>query len=407
MGAPSARAAELARHWAASRHEVSILTGFPNHPTGRVPPEWRSRLRRLFVRETVNGVHVVRTWLWPLPNRKAIERALNYSSFCVSAALAGSVLPKPDLVIGTSPQLLVGLSAWWIARIKRVPFVFEVRDLWPESLVAVGMGDSNSLLHRTLGRIAGFLYRKSDHIVVVTPAFKDHLIKYWSIVPEKISVVENGVETDLFQPNIDYGALRKELDVEQKFLVCYIGTMGWAHGLEILIDAAVRLSAQAPMVHFLLIGEGADKARIQELAGLHNLTNLTFLDQQPRDRIPSYIVASDACLVLLRKTDVFRTVIPTKMLEFMSCARPVILAVDGQARSIVEAAHAGIYVEPENAIELANSILGIADKPDLRGELGKNGRDYIVQNFSRRQTASKYLEVLEKAFAPKHRVLES
>ena len=151
MGAPAARAAELSRHWAAAGHEVTVLTGFPNHPTGVVPPEYRDKFRRLVAHEKINSVNVVRTWLLPFPNRKAHERMLNYSSFCASAASTGLFLSSPDVVIATSPQLLVGLSGWWLARCKRVPFVFEVRDLWPESLAAVGMGESNSLLHRSLG----------------------------------------------------------------------------------------------------------------------------------------------------------------------------------------------------------------------------------------------------------------
>ena len=396
MGAPAARAAELAFHWAATGHEPTVLTGFPNHPTGIVPPEWRGRLRRLLYRETIDGVRVLRTWLWPLPNRKAYERALNYSSFCASSAVAGMGVARPDVVIGTSPQLLVGLSAWWIARQKRVPFVFEVRDLWPESLVAVGLGDSDSLLHRLLGRIAGFLYRHCDQIVVVTPAFKDHLVRYWMIDPEKISIVENGVETDLFQPNDRVNLKRAELGADQKFLVCYVGTLGWAHGLDTLIEAAAQLQVQEPMVQFLLVGEGADKARIQELARQRDLTNITFLGQQPRERIPEFICASDACLVLLRKTDVFKTVIPTKMLEFMSCARPLILAVDGQARSIMENAQAGIYIEPENPGALADAILQLSAYRELSERLGRNGRNYIVENFSRKKTADVYLEVLKQ-----------
>lgn len=400
MGAPAARASELARHWAAAGHEVTVLTGFPNHPTGRIPAEWHSRFRRLRFRHEVDGVRVVRTWLWPLPNRKAIERILNYSSFCVSAAITGLSVDRPDVVIGTSPQLLVGLSAWWIAWRKRVPFVFEVRDLWPESLVAVGMGDSNSLLHRVLGRIAEFLYRRSDHIVVVTPAFKEHLVRHWNVRPEKISIVENGVETELFRPLDDNSAVRKELGAENKFLVCYVGTMGWAHGLDTLISAAQHLQSRAPSVQFLLIGEGADKARIQSMAKAQRLSNLTFLDQQPRDQIPGFISASDACLVLLRKTEVFKTVIPTKMLEFMACERPLILGVDGQARSIVESADAGIYVEPEDAPALAETILHLISDAQLRARLGKNGREYIVAGFSRQRTARDYLAVLQEVLKP-------
>ena len=175
MGAPAARVSELARYWVRAGHKVTVLTGFPNHPDGVVRPEYRKDFRRLVCRERVDGVKVVRTWLLPFPNRKAYERMLNYSSFCLSAAITGSFLDRPDVVIATSPQLLVGLSGWWAAKMKRVPFVLEVRDLWPESLAAVGVGNANSFLHRALGKIAGFLYREAEHIVVVTPAFREHL----------------------------------------------------------------------------------------------------------------------------------------------------------------------------------------------------------------------------------------
>ena len=408
MGAPAARAAELAQHWAQSGHEVSVLTGFPNHPTGVVPAEWRGRLNRLTYHERISlnspaqpatgRIDVFRTWLWPLPNRKAHERMRNYASFCVSAALRGLFIPRPDVVIASSPQLLVGLSGWWISFARQLPFVFEVRDLWPESLTAVGIGDENSTLHHALAAIAKFLYQRSNRIVVVTPAFKEHLIRLWRVPAEKISVVENGVETDLFAPAPPAAnhALRQELAAEGKFLVCYIGTMGMAHGLETLLDAAYQLQQQNANVHFLLVGEGAEKERIKTLAQSRGLSNLRFLDQQPREKIPAFISASDACLVLLKKTDVFKTVIPTKMLEFMSCARPVILGVDGQARQIVEQAEAGIVIEPENACALVSAIQQLSANLELGTTLGQKGREYILQNFSRAHTAEKYIEVLAR-----------
>ncbi len=397
MGAPSARASELARHWVKTGHEVSILTGFPNHPTGIVPVEWRSRFRRLTYRENVEGVNVCRTWLWPLPNRKAHERMRNYASFCLSAGLRGLTLAKPDLIIGSSPQLLVGLSAWWLAFAKQVPFIFEVRDLWPESLVAVGAGSEGSFLHTTLANIAGFLYEKADCIAVVTPAFKDYLIQNWGVPAEKIAIVENGVETDLFapaSPSITQ-PLRRELGLESKFVVSYIGTMGNAHGLGTLLEAASQLRQQLPEVQFLLVGEGAEKKQIQSSARSLGLTNVHFLDQQPRERIPALISASDTCLVLLKKTDVFKTVIPTKMLEFMACERPLIVGVEGQAHEIMEAAHAGIAIEPENSQALAAAINHLVNNPEARQMMGKQGRDYILRNFSRAATARKYLEILQ------------
>jgi colanic acid biosynthesis glycosyl transferase WcaI len=332
MGAPAARAAELSMHWARMGHSVVVLTGFPNHPTGVVPENWKSRFRRLHNNEIVDGVRVVRTWLWPLPNRKAHERIRNYVSFSLSAAVSGLALPKSDVIIATSPQLLCALAGWWLAWCKRVPFVFEVRDLWPESLAAVGAGSAGSLLHRALGAIAGFLYRRATLIVVVSPAFRDHLMRYWNVPAEKIAVVENGVETDVFRLDPAAPQVRKELRFEDRFLICYIGTMGNAHGLETLIAAAEELRTALPKATFLLIGEGAEKERIVELAAKRRLTNIQFLGQQPRERIPAYISAADVCIVMLKKTELFKTVIPTKLLEYMACEKPVIVAVDGQAR---------------------------------------------------------------------------
>jgi colanic acid biosynthesis glycosyl transferase WcaI len=398
MGAPSARAAELSRHWAAAGHDVTVLTGFPNHPTGVVPPEYRDKFRRLIAHEQTDGVNVVRTWLLPFPNRKAYERMLNYSSFCASAATTGLFLSRPDVVIASSPQLLVAVSGWWLAQWKRVPFVFEVRDLWPESLAAVGMSDGNSLLHRSLARIAGFLYRHADRIVVVAPAFEDYLVEHWRVPREKISVIENGVETELFAPepfSAEAAALRKELDAEGKFVVSYIGTMGMAHGLETIIAAAVQLQTTNPEIVFLMLGEGAEKEHIVALAQQRGLNNLRFADQQPRERIPAYISASDVCLVPLKKTDLFKTVIPTKMLEFMSCARPVILGVDGQARAILEEARGGLVIEPENSDALVSAIRYLTANREAGLELGQNGRGYIVRKFSRSNTAEKYILVLK------------
>ena len=182
MGAPAARVSELSRHWVNAGHDVTVLTGFPNHPDGVLRPEYRKHFRRGVFREQIDGVKVVRSWLLPFPNRKPYERMLNYSSFCISAGVVGTFLDRPDVVIATSPQLLVGLSGWRVAKRKRVPFVLEVRDLWPESLAAVGVGKKNSFLHRALNNVAGFLYAKADHIVVVSPAFREHLVRHWQRV---------------------------------------------------------------------------------------------------------------------------------------------------------------------------------------------------------------------------------
>jgi glycosyltransferase involved in cell wall biosynthesis len=395
MGAPAARVSELSRHWVEAGHEVTVLTGFPNHPDGKVRPEYRKPFRRGVFHEQADGVSVVRTWLLPFPNRKPYERILNYSSFCASASLVGSFLERPDVVIATSPQLLVGLAGWWIARSKRVPFVLEIRDLWPESLAAVGVGNANSLIHRVIGKLAEFLYRQADHLAVVTPAFRERLINDWHVPAEKISVVQNGVETARFNPRRADPELRTAIGADGKFVASFIGTIGLAHGLETMICAAERLQHEAPDVLFTLLGEGAERERVQALAQSKHLANICFVPQQPREKIPSYICAADVCLVLLRKSEVFETVIPTKMLEFMSCARPVILGVKGQAQQVLESANAGICIEPENIDALCGAILQLKQNDAWREALGRSGREYIVQRLSREKTAADYLEVLK------------
>jgi glycosyltransferase involved in cell wall biosynthesis len=203
------------------------------------------------------------------------------------------------------------------------------------------------------------------------------------------------VETDLFRLDPAAMEVRRQLKLEDRFLICYIGTMGNAHGLETLIAAAEELQTALPNAMFLLIGEGAEKERIVELTAARGLTNVQFLGQQPRERIPAYVSAADVCLVMLKKTELFKTVIPTKLLEYMACERPVIVAVDGQARQIVEEAGAGVFVEPENSEALVKAVLDLADDPDYRRQMGARGRQYIVNKFSREKTARDYIAVLE------------
>jgi colanic acid biosynthesis glycosyl transferase WcaI len=395
MGAPAARVFELARHWVRSGHQVTILTGFPNHPTGKIPEEYRRKFWWLTCCEKIAGIKVIRTWLYPAPNRFPLERILNYTSFFASACIRGSVLSRPDVVIGTSPQLLSGLCGWWLSRLYRCPFVFEVRDLWPESLLASGIGRSGSTFIRTLDFISGFLYRHSEKIVVVTDAFKDNLIRKRGIAPAAIEVITNGVEPDVFYPDLDRDSTRSKLGLEGKHVVSYIGTIGMAHGLEALLNAAQRIEKITDEIVFLLIGEGAERARLQSLCNDMGLTNVRFTGQQPRDRIPALIAASDVCLVLLRNSELFKTVLPSKMFEFFSGARPVILGVDGEARRVLETADAGISVKPEDPDSLAEAVLYFDKHPDLRARYGQNGRRFVLQEYSRERKAADYIEVLK------------
>jgi len=396
MGAPAARVSELAQHWRKDGHQVTVLTRFPNHPTGKLNPEYRNEFRRLIYRENVDGVEVIRTWLLPFPNRKSYERILNYSSFWISASITGISLKKPDVIVATTPQLLVGVVGWFLGKIKRVPFILEVRDIWPDSIVASGVGSDETVLIRTLRMIASSLYRSSDHIVVVTPAFKKFLIENQGIFDEKISIVPNGVEIELFDSINKSEDSRIRLGVESKFVLSYIGTHGFAHGLGTALKAAALLKNVFPELVIIFVGEGAEKNNLIAEAKENNLKNVLFFDSQLRHRIPSIIRASDACMVLLKKREIFKTVIPTKLLEFLACGRPVILGVDGQARQILEEAQAGIYIPPEDADALAKAALMLYHDSEYRRKLGENGRRFITENFSRSQTAKLYIHILDK-----------
>jgi glycosyltransferase involved in cell wall biosynthesis len=257
------------------------------------------------------------------------------------------------------------------------------------------MGSEKDLSIRILRVLSTFLYRVCNHVVVVTTAFKHELIAKWHVPAEKISVVENGVETDLFTADDSGDDVKRELGLESKFVVSYVGTLGLAHGLHAVMKAADQLQSAFADIQFVFVGEGADKERLISLACELELGNVTFLPQQPRQKIPSIIRASDICLVLLKKANVFETVIPTKMLEFMACGRPVILGVGGQARQVIEIAKAGVFIEPEDPTALAKAVTQFYLNAGLGAALGRNGREYIVENLSRQRTAVAYAVVLE------------
>ena len=395
MGAPAARVSELSRRWVQRGHDVTVLTGFPNQPTGVVPPPYRDKLWRLTMREQLDGVNVVRSWVLPTANRRARQRILNLGSFFASASARGTFLRRPDVVVATSPQLLAGLAGWWISRAKRVPLVFEVRDLWPESLLASGVSRPGSWMIRTLDRIARHLYRSCDRIVVVTEAMKADLVENREIAPERVSVIENGVNIELFHP-MDRTECRTALGLDQeKFIVSYIGTLGVAQGLSTVLETAAKLRARVPHSEVLFVGAGSDQQALERQAVASGMEGLRFLPEQPREKVPQFIGASDVCLVTLRKAEVFKTVIPSKMLEFMACARPVALAVEGHARSLLHQAEAGISVSPENADEMAAALTEMESDPEGRKRMGASGEAFIHKRYRREEQADRYLELLD------------
>ena len=398
MGAPAGRVAGLGRAWAAAGHDVHVLTGFPHHPTGRIHPDYRRSFRRGFLREELDGVRVHRTWIFPAANRGKIRRSLNYTSFMASAAIAGSLrLPRPDVVVATSPQLLCAAAGHLLARRFRVPLVMEVRDLWPESLIAVGASGRQSALVTGLERIARALYARAAHIVTVTESQRDVIVRM-GVPATRVSVVPNGVDRAFLAAGASLsgsvlpapGAL---------FEVTYIGTIGMAHHLETLLEAAEILRDE-PRFHFRLVGEGARREPLESLARSRRLANVEFCGERPRGEVPRWIADSSACAVLLRRNDVFRTVVPSKLLEVMAVGRPILLGVEGEARSLVDRAGAGVAIEPENAVQLASAIRTLASDPERCRRLAENGRAFVTREFVREKLAERYAGILTRLVAP-------
>jgi colanic acid biosynthesis glycosyl transferase WcaI len=391
MGAPSARTFEHARRWADLGHDVTVITGFPNHPTGVIHPDYRGYFVK---RERVEGIDLLRAWVYVAANKGFTKRVLNFLSFFFSSLALGSLLTgRPDVVVGTSPQFFCAVAAYCLSRIKRAPFVFEVRDLWPQSAVELG-ALKNRLLIRSLEAIESHLYRRAALIVPVAESTRTYLIGE-GIPPEKISVVPNGVdEKFLASARTAPEELRRELGLEGKFIISYIGTHGMSHALEVALRAAKGLEAD-PTIHFLFVGEGAEKENLKRLASELRLNNVTFINAQPRERLLSFYGLSDVSLAPLKRLPIFKKVLPSKLFELMGAGCPLICSVEGEAAALVSAAGAGLCIEPENVAALVEAIIRLRDDRALRAEMSEKGRSFVKTRYLRSDLAETYLNALE------------
>jgi glycosyltransferase involved in cell wall biosynthesis len=391
MGAPSARTYEHARHWASLGHEVTVVTGFPNHPTGVIRPEYRGYFIK---REQTDGIDVLRTWVYVAANKGFTKRVLNFLSFFLSSfILAALKTGRTDVVIGTSPQFFCAVSAFLLSRIKRVPFVFEVRDIWPQSAVELG-ALSNPLIIRALRAIELFLYRRAALIVAVADSTRQYLLDK-GIAAGKIAVIPNGIDAKFLMAAAAPREVRAELGLEGKFIVSYIGTHGMSHALETVLSAAQVLGSD-DSIHFLFVGEGAEKEKLERLAGELQLRNVTFLGQQPRETLLAFYRASDVSLVPLKKLPIFTKVLPSKLFELMGAGCAIVCSVEGEAASLVERAEAGLCIQPENIEQLVDAIRRLRSAPELVARFGANGRRFVTAHYLRSTLAERYLEALSK-----------
>ena len=388
--APASRTHEHTRRWVAAGHRVTVVTTAPNFPAGKIFDGYRNRL---WQRERIDGVEVIRLWTYITANEGFLRRTLDYVSFMVSAILATPFLPRADVVVSTSPQFFTPCAAYIVSRLKRRPWVFELRDLWPDSIVAVGAMKETALI-RALRKLEYFLYRKATRIVSVTQSFREILSKN-GIDPGKIEVVPNGADLDAYQPGERSESLAEKFGCKGKFVAAYVGTIGLAHGLGTLLDAAEQLRERDDIA-FVLVGAGAEEKALMAEAGRRGLINVYFAGSVSKAEVREYWRFCDVALVLLRDSPLFRHVLPSKMFEAMGMERPIILGVKGESAEILEESGAGITIPPEDAPALAHSVTEMADDRERCAALGSKGRRYAREKFNREVLAMQMLAELER-----------
>lgn len=389
VNAPASRTYEHCKQWVKDGHDVTVVTCAPNHPRGKV---YEGYSNKLFQREVKDGIKVIRLWTYVTANEGFVKRTLNYVSYMVAVMFATPFLPKADVVVSTSPQFFNGLVGYFVSRVKRIPWVLEIRDLWPESILVVG-AIKNKAIIKSLEYLEMFAYRKADRIVPVTDAFKRYMIGK-GIAADKIDVVKNGVDLGFYQAVPEENPLARELGLEGKFVASYFGTHGMAHHLETILEAAQELKAQRNIV-FLMVGDGADKARLAAIREEMGLENVMMIGQQPKDKMPLLWGLSDVSLVLLKKSDLFKSVIPSKIFESMAMQKPIILGVEGESREIIEAAESGRCIEPESGKQLAEQVMALYENAALCAGLGANGRQHVAEHFDRTVLARRYESLMQ------------
>jgi len=392
VGATQTRAYEMARGLVQAGHQVTLIAEVPNHPSGIVPPGYRGKWVE---RSELDGIDVLRVWVKASPNKTFKTRMAFYLSYMANAALVGALKARGpfDLVYATSPPLFVGGAGLALHGLKRAPLVFEVRDLWPESAVALGELSSPRAIALAT-RLEELCYNRASRIVVVTEGIRQRLLSR-GLPAAKLALIPNGANTNLFQPQPELGRqFRAQHSLGEAFMAVYAGIHGIAQGLETVLQAA-DLLRQEPGVHFVLVGEGPVKADLLRLRDALALPNLLMLPEMPRAAMPAVLSAADAAIVPLRKMELFQGALPSKMFDAWACGCPVLLSIEGEAQRVLTAADGGLFIPPEDPAALAAAIRQLAAQPDRGRALGHNGRRYTEQHYSR-QAQARQLELLLK-----------
>jgi glycosyltransferase involved in cell wall biosynthesis len=377
---------------------VTSITGFPNYPQGKIYPGYH---QRPWQKESIDGVSIVRLPLYPDHSRSSLCRTLNYASFAASASILGPILcDSADVMWVYHPPLTVGLPAWWIGLTRSVPFVYEIQDIWPETLAATGMVSSDWIL-RWLGTVAQFVYRRAAAITVISPGFKENL-RGKGVPAEKIHVIPNWAHEEIYRPVPYDHSLAELYGMRGRFNIVYGGNLGAAQAMHSVLAAARQLS-DIPDIQFVLIGDGVDENALKRQVAEQGIENVRFVSRQPAERMPHFYALADVLLVHLKRDPLFEITIPGKTTAYLACGRPVLCAVAGEAANVVREAGAGLVCPPEEPKALAQVVREFYEMPvEQREAMGHSGRQAFLSHYSQDKLVDRYEELLtEVAFQRK------
>jgi len=379
---------ELARSLVKRGHRVTIIASPISYLTGAK----RSDQHAFIVRSELEpGINLLRCNTYHALHRSFVHRVISFLGFMASSFIAGLQVRNVDLVWGTSPPIFQGVTAWLLARLKRVPFLFEVRDLWPEFAIAVGVLTNRTLIRLSLW-LEGFLYHHADRVIINSPGFQEHVIQRGA---RYVELVPNGADPSMFDPTDRGETFRRQHHLTGKYIAMYAGAHGMSNDLGVLLESA-RLLADDARIQVVFLGDGKEKANLQAKAAALGLTNVSFITSLPKEEITSAIAAADACVAILKPVEAYKTTYPNKVFDYMCAGRPVILVIDGVIREVVERADCGIFSPPGDPQALAQAIRKLAGDPARSGEMGLNGRRCVEADFNRPLLAEKLARIMEK-----------
>jgi glycosyltransferase involved in cell wall biosynthesis len=378
---------EFARHCAAQGHEMTIVASQASYHTGRRVANHSG----LITEQKIAGIKVLRTWAGPSVHRSFLCRLVSFFSFMVTSVLGTLRAGPADVIMGTSPPLFQAVSAWLVSAMRRLPFLLEVRDLWPEFAVDIGVL-RNPVLIAMSRRLERFLYSHAAHVLVNSPAYRHHLLSK-GVSDDKITLIANGVDPSHFHPDMTGQAFRTEWKLDNQFVVTYAGALGMANDVATVVRAASHLR-DLPDLCFALVGDGRERSSLEALTQQAGLENVHFIGPRPKSQMAEVLAASNACVATLKDIPMFRTTYPNKVFDYMAAGRPVVLAIDGVIREVVKAAGAGLFVPPGDDLALANAVRRLYQNRDECREMGLAGRSYVVEHFNRNRQAQQFLSLI-------------